>query len=116
MSMAMLMAIVRGITAGGPYVRVGGVRRRYRSAPMSITVTGTVVDENGDPIAGILVEARGDVLLTRAVADEDRTASNGDFTLVMPGVSGQPTVTVTVRVRVVDDVGRSVCDDREVSA
>ncbi|MFI5075477.1 MAG: hypothetical protein ACHP7G_10780 [Actinomycetales bacterium] len=40
---------------------------------MSLTVTGTVVDENGTGLGGLLVEARGDWLLTSEVVDSTTT-------------------------------------------
>jgi phosphatidylserine/phosphatidylglycerophosphate/cardiolipin synthase-like enzyme len=81
---------------------------------VSLTVTGTVVDENGNGLAGLLVEARGDWLLTSEVVDSVTTRNTGDFTLVLSGMLGQPTHPSSCRVRVVDDLGRPICDDREV--
>ena len=58
---------------------------------MSLTVTGTVVDENGTGLGGLLVEARGDWLLTSEVVDSTTTRNTGDFTLVLAGMLGEPT-------------------------
>ena len=59
---------------------------------MSLTVTGTVVDENGTGLGGLLVEARGDWLLTSEVVDSTTTRNTGDFTLVLAGMLGEPTI------------------------
>jgi phosphatidylserine/phosphatidylglycerophosphate/cardiolipin synthase-like enzyme len=82
---------------------------------MSLTITGTVVDESGNGLAGLLVEARGDWLLTSEVIKETTTGAGGGFTLVLPILAGQPPPPSTCRVRVLDRVCRSVCDDRDVS-
>jgi phosphatidylserine/phosphatidylglycerophosphate/cardiolipin synthase-like enzyme len=79
-----------------------------------MTVTGTVVDENGDAQPGLLVEARGDWLLTSEVIASARTGAAGGFVLVLSGMLGQPTHPSSCRVRVVDDLGRPVSDDRDV--
>ena len=81
---------------------------------MSLTVTGTVVDENGTGLGGLLVEARGDWLLTSEVVDATTTRNTGDFTLVLAGMLGEPNHPSSCRVRVVDDLGRPICDDRDV--
>lgn len=81
---------------------------------MSLRITGTVVDENGTGLPGVLVEARGDWLLTSEVVASGRTASNGDFALVLAGMLGQATHPSSCRVRVVDDLGRPISDDRDV--
>jgi phosphatidylserine/phosphatidylglycerophosphate/cardiolipin synthase-like enzyme len=81
---------------------------------MSLTVTGTVVDENGTGLGGLLVEARGDWLLTSEVVDSTTTRNTGDFTLVLAGMLGEPTHPSSCRVRVVDDLGRPISDDRDV--
>jgi hypothetical protein len=82
--------------------------------PVSLTVTGTVVDENGTGLGGLLVEARGDWLLTSEVVDATTTRNTGDFTLVLAGMLGEPTHPSSCRVRVVDDLGRPICDDHDV--
>jgi phosphatidylserine/phosphatidylglycerophosphate/cardiolipin synthase-like enzyme len=82
---------------------------------MSLTITGTVVDESGNGLAGLLVEARGDWLLTSEVIKETTTGAGGGFTLVLPIFAGQPPPPSTCRVRAIDQVGRPVCDDRDVS-
>jgi phosphatidylserine/phosphatidylglycerophosphate/cardiolipin synthase-like enzyme len=81
---------------------------------MSLTIIGIVVDENGNGLAGLLVEARGDWLLTSEVIDSATTRNGGGFTLVLPGAPGQPTHPSSCRVRVVDALGRPISDDREV--
>ena len=81
---------------------------------MSLTVTGTVVDEAGKPLPGLLVEARGDWLLTSEVVDSVTTRNTGDFTLVLSGMLGEPTHPSTCRVRVVDDIGRPISGDKDV--
>ena len=81
---------------------------------MSLTVTGTVVDENGTGLGGLLVEARGDWLLTSEVVDSTTTRNTGDFTLVLAGMLGEPTHPSSCRVRVVDDLGRPISDDQDV--
>ncbi|HEU4330377.1 MAG TPA: phospholipase D-like domain-containing protein [Lapillicoccus sp.] len=81
---------------------------------MSLTVTGTVVDEAGKPLPGLLVEARGDWLLTSEVVDSVTTRNTGDFTLVLSGMLGEPTHPSSCRVRVVDDIGRPISDDKDV--
>ena len=79
---------------------------------MSLTVTGTVVDENGTGLGGLLVEARGDWLLTSEVVDSTTTRNTGDFTLVLAGMLGEPTHPSSCRIRVVDDIGRPISDDQ----
>ena len=81
---------------------------------MSLTVTGTVVDENGTGLGGLLVEARGDWLLTSEVVDSTTTRNTGDFTLVLAGMLGEPTHPSSCRIRVVDDLGRPISDDKDV--
>ena len=81
---------------------------------MSLTITGTVVDESGTGLGGLLVEARGDWLLTSEVVDSTTTRNTGDFTLKLAGMLGAPTHPSSCRVRVVDDLGRPICDDRDV--
>jgi phosphatidylserine/phosphatidylglycerophosphate/cardiolipin synthase-like enzyme len=82
---------------------------------VSITITGTVVDENDDGVGGVTVEARGDWLLTSEVLDATTSRNTGDFTLVLKGVVGEPTRPASCRVRAVDGVGRAISDDKEVS-
>jgi len=81
---------------------------------MSLTVTGTVVDENDKPLPGLLVEARGDWLLTSAVIDSTRTGPAGGFTLVLPGMVGQPDHPSSCTVRVIGDLGRPISEAHEV--
>ena len=81
---------------------------------MSLTITGTVVDENGTGLGGLLVEARGDWLLTSEVVDSTTTRNTGDFTLVLAGMLGEPTHPSSCRIRVVDDLGRPISDDKDV--
>ena len=83
---------------------------------MSVTVTGMVVDEAGNGVDDAIVEARGDWLLTSEVIDTDETHDGGRFALELPGVAGQPPHPSSVRVRVVDVVGRPVGDDIDVPA
>ena len=97
-------------------MRVTSRRWSCGDAVVSLTVTGSVVDENGTGLSGLLVEARGDWLLTSEVVDSTTTRNTGDFTLVLSGMVGAPALPSTWRVRVVDDLGRPVGDDHEVRA
>ena len=81
---------------------------------MILTVTVTVVDENDNPLPGLLVEARGDWLLTSAVIGSTRTGPAGGFTLVLPGMVGQPDHPSSCTVRVIGDLGRPISEAHEV--
>jgi phosphatidylserine/phosphatidylglycerophosphate/cardiolipin synthase-like enzyme len=81
---------------------------------VSLQITGTVVDQNGTPLAELMVEARGDWLLTSEVVARGNTNNDGRFALVLPGLVGQPNHPSSCRVRVVDAIGRPISDDREV--
>ena len=51
-----------------------------------ITVTGRVVDEHGNPLNNLTVEARGDWLLTSKQLAHDTTTNAGRFTLGVPEI------------------------------
>jgi phosphatidylserine/phosphatidylglycerophosphate/cardiolipin synthase-like enzyme len=84
---------------------------------VSITINGRVVDEDGNGVGGVTVEARGDWLLTSEVLFESTSlAQTGNFSLVLKGIIGEPTHPAICRVRAVDAAGRPISDDKEVSA
>jgi phosphatidylserine/phosphatidylglycerophosphate/cardiolipin synthase-like enzyme len=83
---------------------------------MTILVTGSVVkDESGDPLAQVLVEARGDWALTSDRLNATRTRTDGTYTLALNGVSGGQAHPASFRVRAVSLSGRAISADRDVN-
>jgi hypothetical protein len=71
-----------------------------------ITVTGRVVDEHGNPLENLRVEARGDWLLTSKQLAHDTTTNAGRFTLSVPEILDFSEVPRAFHVRVLDATKR----------
>lgn len=82
-----------------------------------ITVTGRVVDEEARPMTHVKVLALANWLLTTDKANQSDVI-DGKFTLkidsIEPGSTAAGSITPSIRVRVVDFVGRQLSSDREV--
>ncbi|MET0164596.1 MAG: phospholipase D-like domain-containing protein [Vicinamibacterales bacterium] len=82
-----------------------------------ITVTGRVVDEEGRPMTKVRVVALANWLLTTDKANR-ADVDDGKFTLKIDSIQLESTaagsITPSLRVRVVDLVGRQLSSDREV--
>ena len=80
-----------------------------------ITVTGRVVDEHGNPLENLTVEARGDWLLTSKQLAHDTTTNAGRFTLSVPEILDFSEVPRAFHIRVLDATKRPISQDRELS-
>jgi phosphatidylserine/phosphatidylglycerophosphate/cardiolipin synthase-like enzyme len=79
------------------------------------TVTGRLVDENGNALPNLSVEARGDWLLTTEQLSHAISDPQGRFTLEVPEILEVSELPRSFRFRVIDVTKRPLIKDRELS-
>src|SRR3712207_1924756 len=79
------------------------------------TVTGRLVDETGAALPNLVVEARGDWLLTTERLAHTKTDTQGRFKLEVPEMLDTSDLPRPFRLRVLDITKRPLISDRDLA-